>query len=1225
MKQFQKFGLIIIVFTAMFVTSSLFSGTSQNLSSERNLEHQNKSNKEIQYDLNSSNSTEKDFAYYRDTFLDLCNVSLEYYENLSKEDLEYANNHICAMWGFENGTYTEEEARNMVENNSPVVSFLTYTINPITGLLVEVPSDRATPESIIRHDDEEFRVGFSVKMESALGEHISRIDAFLYAPNERRLYFDEVEDIWGLGRSMGDYYDAFLWGSGHVDLEIHTSTYTRDISVEFDIVIQWHKLVLFWYEDRTMHLSFDTTYKIELELIPDFPFFSGNYVDPAPIILVDDDTTKPDLIITDSNLHDGDYLYDGDPYLYLSGSFTDLSGVQAPIFELNGLHEIWREFEFTEDSCNFDVHFSNPRELGEYYASIAVYDNDLDVGSRDREFINQTKKFSIVDDDTSKPSITIERILGDGTDGNPGFWWIWATDESGINDTIIDIEGLGRGSLLGYYEVNAHPFWGDVYIEVFDNDQDRGPKDREFNVMTKEDDVVLVDDDNTPPIVQIYHVDGTGFDNSPGFWHIYAYDLESGIDGERVQVKIDGIEVEPGFIFSVPSTPGTHTIEAIIPNADRDYEPDIFSTDTEVTTMTHTVTIQDDDPNPPYIGIMHSGGATDADPGIWYVSISDQSGISYMQLYIDDILVPIDEMHLDWSFEVPNSLGYHNIRVYAIDGDSDYPGDMLSSSISSTILIEDDDFSPPIIDLLYFGSGTDNDPGGWTVNVYDPESGIESIEVFINDILVGNENGNYYLPNTLGNYMILVVAKNADFDRGIEDQETFIANNLISIIDDDTTSPEIEILYSGSGNDGDFGYWTVSAEDFESGIASMEVFIDNILIGSTNGEYLVPDTIGDHIIRVIARNNDLDRGVIDQDFNEVNYIVTIVDDDSTPPIIEITYCGSGTDGDLGYWIVNAFDLESGIDSIEIYIDEILIGTTSGNFNVPNQLGDHIIRVIATNADFDRGIEDMETEELTDIVTIIDDDPIAPLISNIEINNDINQLNISFEAYDFSGIGSITMKIDGRQIYYYEPTLSENYFEIILSNEWIMEIGEHVVFIDIQDGDNDRPEDALHSHVTIQFTTTFEDMNDYVLWEIDEFIQEIQASPDELWGGSGANRKKAMIHKLMELNTLVINGQYVEAYDKLLHDIKPKLTSLKSDENGVIFGNGIFNNYWYLGDNFLQNCDNLLIHLQVLINEHSVFLLRMNVIGIFSLFLFGWIFVSKKSRRVNTETKHLLKI
>ncbi len=62
----------------------------------------------------------------------------------------------------------------------------------------------------------------------------------------------------------------------------------------------------------------------------------------------------------------------------------------------------------------FAVRFENPRELGVYNASIAVWDQDTDVAN-DRLLNNRTIYFEVMDDDITAPSIDIERILGDGT------------------------------------------------------------------------------------------------------------------------------------------------------------------------------------------------------------------------------------------------------------------------------------------------------------------------------------------------------------------------------------------------------------------------------------------------------------------------------------------------------------------------------------------------------------------------------------------------------------------------------------------------------------------------------------------------------------------------------------------------------------------------------------------------------------------------------------------
>jgi len=87
---------------------------------------------------------------------------------------------------------------------------------------------------------------------------------------------------------------------------------------------------------------------------------------------------------------------------------------------------------------------------------------------------------------------------------------------------------------------------------------------------------------------------------------------------------------------------------------------------------------------------------------------------------------------------------------------------------------------------------------------------------------MGTINGDYYLFNTLGDQVIRVEATDADLDRGAEDQESSTKSNLVTIVDDDTTAPIINIQYIGSDNDGDPGYWSVLVTDTENEVDSQK-------------------------------------------------------------------------------------------------------------------------------------------------------------------------------------------------------------------------------------------------------------------------------------------------------------------------------------------------------------------------------------------------------------------
>ena len=63
--------------------------------------------------------------------------------------------------------------------------------------------------------------------------------------------------------------------------------------------------------------------------------------------------------------------------------------------------------------------------------------------------------------------------------------------------------------------------------------------------------------------------------------------------------------------------------------------------------------------------------------------------------------------------------------------------------------------------------------------------------------------------------------------------------------------------------------------------------------------------------------------------------------------------------------------------------------------------------------------------------------------------------------------------------------------------------------------------------------------------------------------------------------------FFDAYNKLLHDVKPKLTGLKTNENEEPWGNGVFKNPWVsdagLNEEFRTDCNEILSDIRILIN------------------------------------------
>ncbi|MFX1418424.1 MAG: hypothetical protein ACFE9N_05835 [Promethearchaeota archaeon] len=425
------------------------------------------------------------------------------------------------------------------------------------------------------------------------------------------------------------------------------------------------------------------------------------------------------------------------------------------------------------------------------------------------------------------------------------------------------------------------------------------------------------------------------------------------------------------------------------------------------------------------------------------------------------------------------------------------------------------DYSPPTININYQdGDGTDGNSGKWNVNAYDPESGInqETIDVLIDGQFAGDTLGEYNVPNTLGEHTIYVEVENND---GISASRS----ESIIIMDDDVTPPEIEIQYIGSGFDSNPGYfeWNVyddqlnyhesSAYDLDSGLFNINISVtyesteglDDYKIyleGTETGSWNLPYNLGIYTIEIFARDNDFDRPD-DSLSNILSISSTIIDDDVAPPEIEIQYIGSGFDSNPGCFEWNIYDLDSGLSEINIAVTYEstegladytinLDGTETGSWNLPPFLGIYTIEIFARDNDNDRTlIVDSLTTELTKEQEIIDDDVDPPELANLIITPDIFEINVTFDAIDYSGIGDISIFINGELVEPITQLQDGNTYSYAFENQWLFDMGTSEVLIQVDDDDNDRPNDALSSSVTGTFENVLLQMYEYVIWQLEE--------------------------------------------------------------------------------------------------------------------------------------------
>jgi hypothetical protein len=751
----------------------------------------------------------------------------------------------------------------------------------------------------------------------------------------------------------------------------------------------------------------------------DRPNDSLNYTIIVYINITDDDTDPPNILI---NYEGGDGT-DGNP-----GNFSWI------IYDINdailgdndtGLSEIIIKvyFESNEDlpdevyilTPNDNGTWGLPSYPGKYTITIFARDNDDDrTLILDSLFTELIREQDLIDDDTHPPRIQINYSSGDGTDGNPGYFSWVITDEddkiggdndTGLSEIFVKVifessEGLPNKEyiLVDPNEMgtwNLPSFLGKYTITVFarDNDDDGTLIVDSLSAELLSDETIVDDDIINPDINYEYIGDGT--DGNPGEIVVFASDAS-------------GLSVDPSGIYSVPNSLGTHVFIFNATDADNDRIGDSLNF-----TLTVIINITDDDTILPEINYTYTGYGTDGNPGEIVISASDNSGLS------------IDPSGI---YSVPSSLGTHVFIFNATDGDNDRPDDSLNSSITVLITITDDDITSPEISYEYTGEGTDGNPGEIVVSASD----VSGLSV--------DPSGTYSVPNTLGTYIFIFNATDADDDR-LGDNLNSTIQVLINITDDDITSPEISYEYTGDGTDGNPGKIIVNASD-TSGL-----FID------PSGIYNVPNNLGTHVFIFNATDADNDRLGDSLNFT-LTVIINITDDDITLPEINYIYTGDGTDGNPGEIVVFASDT-SGLS-----VDP------SGNYTVPTQPGNYKFIFNASDADNDRTNDTLNFSLIVWII-IIDDDIDEPVLEDIFYEEYIFDsdvfIPVEINASDKSGIKKIIIEFQGE---IYESYIENNTYYFALRNP--IELGNYSFIVLIEDADDDRLDDSLTSDFEYSF-------------------------------------------------------------------------------------------------------------------------------------------------------------
>jgi PKD repeat protein len=270
------------------------------------------------------------------------------------------------------------------------------------------------------------------------------------------------------------------------------------------------------------------------------------------------------------------------------------------------------------------------------------------------------------------------------------------------------------------------------------------------------------------------------------------------------------------------------------------------------------------------------------------------------------------------------------------------------------------------------------------------------------------------------------------------------------------------ICFSSEGSVDDDGYIVSYDWDFGDGTSSTET---NPCHQFCAGSYTVTLTVTDNDGNTASASID----------------ILVHDDDTSPPVITITYHGEKTDGSPGYWDVQVSDAQSGLYVLLVSVDGIYKGCTSGHYNVPTSLGSHVISVYAKNNDRDKdGCNDQEDDTKTDAVNIVDDDISAPKLTLKHIGNlfdgDPGHLEFSIIEEDPGSDATGTLTIQG-PYFSWSHNYGEGAVSLNLKNIGVCELGTYNVILYAENNDEDRGGiDEESDDIDISFSLTDDDID-----------------------------------------------------------------------------------------------------------------------------------------------------
>jgi hypothetical protein len=923
MKSYKKITITLVALLLVILpTAAMITAQNQTQNQQQQLLNFALSKSAIPNPPNSQNnptskdtntSSDQQFEYYRDTVLSMMNMTLDEYNNLSANNLEIINTYINALWGYENGTLTKDEAEAMIQPHSPITFFgppLWISTYPMTFGFTAY--------------DSLFQIDFRAL--APVGERITQVNAYLdnqayvpifspSSPTVKELQLSELNDPYHQGYidssgktwiaqswtsgppfdgGYGIYYNGAI-GSGLVDFQGSVEPGYIASQVTFLVLYHWDSYDILsgkWVGQPPICYAWNQS--VGLDLVTLTPIGISDALTEQPSISqIQAPSTVNDnenLTITGTALEGS--LLGPDPgigniYVTIDGTYT---GNYIWSVSSQGANILAGQYQ-----SQFSITILNPGYLGPgtHTATITITDGDNDYPGDALTSSPVNVQFTVVD--VTPPTTTISLS---GTQGLNGWYTsdvtvtLTATDTcSGVATTQYSFDDVNWYTYNGPFTISTEGLTNIFYYSI----------DNAGNVENLNYKAVFID--KTPPVTSI-SLSGTpglnGWYTSDVAVTLTATDYVSGVyfsGVHQTEYSFDGITWN---IYTGPFTISTEGATTV-------YYRSIDNAGNVENTNTAVIMI---DKTPPVTSISLSGT-----PGLngWYTSnvtatltaTDSVSGVSTTEYSFDGV---------NWNiYTGPFTISTEGVTTVYYNS-TDNAGNVENTN-TITVMI---DKTPPVTSISL--SGTLGLNGWYTSDVTATLTATDSVSgVAITEYSFDNTTWNIYTgPFTISTEGVTTVYYNSTDNAGN------VENTNTAVIMIDKTPPVTSISLSGTL--GLNGWYTsnvnvsLTASDNVSGVNVTEYSFDGI----TWNIYTGPFTISTEGVTTVYYRS------IDNAGNVENTNTAVIMIDKTPPVTSISL--SGTPGLNGWYTSNVNVTLTAIDNVSgVALTEYsLNGTTSWN-------------------------------------------------------------------------------------------------------------------------------------------------------------------------------------------------------------------------------------------------------------------------------------------------------